>query len=722
MKKALLFSLLILMLVVLPQNAEAAGKVVIVSLSRVDVQQVAANDSMAPWLEKASVGLLNTGTAGGRSGRHLYVTLGAGSRALGTDNTRLAFLQEEEYNGTEAGKIFSRHQGLLPTGKILHVGMAELIRVNQTLSYPVQPGLLGNVLHEAGKKTALLGNADAQQFNREAAAMLADSEGQIDLGQIGSAILIHDDEFPYGVRLDKEQMWQEFTDVYPEADVVLIDWGDTVRFEMYRPQLLEEVATRIEAAIFSDVAWLLTRLSETMEADDVLLLLAAVPSSGEMGAANLGLLAALGGPFSPQQLLTSAATRRTGLATVTDIAPLILEQVGLSIPTAMLGRPISVAKGGNVTDLLAMQVEIDRIFHLRAPLLKTYVVFQIIFVLGALANMFIRIIPMRRFEGALLGLMMFPLVLLYLPLDRMSLTAGFAVTIVAVSIAVYGLQQWLQGPVERFAVVAMGTSVSLLVDVMRSAQLMKVSVLGYDPVSGARYYGIGNEYMGVWVGATILGAVAVLTLWPRWRRLLLTLVTAYFMVVLLLMVAPAGGANFGGTLTAMIAFFVTLSVLMQLCFSWRSGAIIFSVVVTVAVLAVLINTRVSQNIQSHLGRTLVLLQNDGWLALRDIIVRKGTMNLKLIRYSQWSRALLAFLAVLAVLFYRPRGVLRDIHKMYPALAAGFLGIIAGSVTALLVNDSGVVAAATTLLYAGVPIIILASRVVQQITFSSKSDK
>ena len=89
------------------------------------------------------------------------------------------------------------------------------------------------------------------------------------------------------------------------------------------------------------------------------------------------------------------------------------------------------------------------------------------------------------------------------------------------------------------------------------------------------------------------------------------------------------------------------------------------------------------------------------------------MNLKLLRYSQWSRVFLAFLGVFAVLFFRPYGVVRKLRETYPAIAAGFLGIIAGSLTALCFNDSGVVAAATTLLYAGVPMIILVSQILRQ---------
>src|SRR5690606_32230034 len=47
-------------------------------------------------------------------------------------------------------------------------------------------------------------------------------------------------------------------------------------------------------------------------------------------------------------------------------------------------------------------------------------------------------------------------------------------------------------------------TIALLADGMFGAVGIKHSLLGYDPVVGARFYGIGNEYMGVLVGSTIL--------------------------------------------------------------------------------------------------------------------------------------------------------------------------------------------------------------------------
>ena len=704
--------IVMILLVTSPGSCSAEGKVVIVALTRASLIEAAANESMAPWLLRGSVSLLNISTAARPTSEHLYVTLGAGSRAIAPESVKLALSQHEEYLGVEAGALFLRHQGKKPSGQILHLGMAEMERVNRALQHPVQPGLLGDALREGGKVSAVIGNADSLVLAREAVAMLADSAGEVALGDVSKAVLKQDELFPFGWRTDREKVWQTFESIYSGADVVLVDWGDFIRLQKYRQHLREPVAKRLENEIFSDVSWFLNRVFVKLFPEDVLILL--LPLSTEQGdVSQFGFLAALGGPFPPGGLLTSATTRRAGIVAATDVAPLVLEQVGLPTPGKMLGMTISVANPGGVPELLQMQTEIGRIFRLRPLLMKTYVFFQIVLVLGALFNMFVRIMPMRRFEAPLLGLMLFPLLVLLLPLHKVSMVMSFVLVSLAVMIAATLLQKLLHEPVQRFAAVAVSTSLALVLDLLRDAPLMKVSVLGYDAVSGARYYGLGNEYMGVLVGSTVLAVVTVLALASRYRRALYPVAAIYFLFVLLLIVAPGGGANFGGTITAVAAFVVTSMVLAQVRPGWRNGLAVLALLTVVAVVAVFLNLRVPQTAQSHLGRTIALLERDGWQALQDVIYRKAAMNVRLFRYSQWSRAFLAFLGVMAVLFYRPRGVLRDVQQMYPLLVAGFLGIIAGSVAAFLVNDSGVVAAATTLLYAGVPVILLTGRVVEQ---------
>jgi hypothetical protein len=679
--------------------------VVIVTFNRTSLAQVAADPSLGPWLERGAVGLLNTGTAGRPTSEHAYTTLGAGSRALGTEYTRLAFNREEEYTGLTAAEIYRRHQGREPGGEVIMLAPAAAARANRTLRYPVTPGLLGGTLHGAGKLTAVLGNSDGGSYSREAVALLADQAGQVALGNVSRSLLRKDPLYPHGLRLDAEAMIGAFTSVFEQADVVLVDWGDTGRLDDYRPLLAAAAANTLREEIFAEAAVFLAGILEQMEQNDVLLLLSPSPPAGESAGGLLGWAALVGRDIMPGSLLISPTTRRPGVVTLTDVAPTVLNRLGLAWPGTMVGRPFGVAGEGGAGALLVMQAQIDRVFRLRPPLLKTYVFFQIVVVLGSVLNLFFHITRPKYFEAPLYGLLLFPLVALFLPLHAVSVPVSFVLTTLALVSAVALLYVLFRHPAARFAALGAATALALLFDLLRDAPLMKVSVLGYDVLIGARYYGLGNEYMGVLVGSSLLGAAALLQLYPR-RRLLLPLLALALAAGVLLLVAPGGGANFGGTVTAAVGSLVTLLVIAQVRPGWRSGGGLAMLLLGLAAAAVFLNTRVPEGAQSHLGRTLSLLGGEGWQALEDVVSRKAAMNARLFRYSQWSRAFVLFLLVLGVLFYRPRGVLAGVRSRYPFLSAGFLGIIAGSITAFLLNDSGVVAAATTLLYAGVPVILL----------------
>src|SRR5690606_15577095 len=71
-----------------------------------------------------------------------------------------------------------------------------------------------------------------------------------------------------------------------------------------------------------------------------------------------------------------------------------------------------------------------------------------------------------------------------------------------------------------FVALSLATAAALVADVTQGAPLIKSSLLGYDPITGARFYGIGNEYMGVLIGTTLVGATGLLDRFPRrsWLR------------------------------------------------------------------------------------------------------------------------------------------------------------------------------------------------------------
>ena len=74
------------------------------------------------------------------------------------------------------------------------------------------------------------------------------------------------------------------------------------------------------------------------------------------------------------------------------------------------------------------------------------------------------------------------------------------------------------------------------------------------------------------------------------------------------------------------------------------------------------------------------------------------MNIRLFSVTIWSKVLVATLMVFAILFYKPYGELKKVFNRYSYLSKGWAGIVVASITAFMVNDSGVVAAATCLIF------------------------
>ena len=172
--------------------------------------------------------------------------------------------------------------------------------------------------------------------------------------------------------------------------------------------------------------------------------------------------------------------------------------------------------------------------------------------------------------------------------------------------------------------------------------------------------------------------------------------------------SPTGGQP-GGTLSAAAAFGVSQAGLVKLVFphrprlSWK-GACAFSVslfaLLSLALLWAL-NIRAPQANPSHVGRFGEMFQQRGLEVFWETASRKLAMNWRLVRYSIWSRVFVTFLGLQGLLFFYPLGLLKSLKQEQPYLLLGMGAALVGSIAALLTNDSGVVAAATMLLF-GVP--------------------
>ncbi len=101
---------------------------------------------------------------------------------------------------------------------------------------------------------------------------------------------------------------------------------------------------------------------------------------------------------------------------------------------------------------------------------------------------------------------------------------------------------------------------------------------------------------------------------------------------------------------------------------------------------------------SHIGQAFELTRQQGLPALAGIFRRKVSMNLKLVRYSLWSRVLLMLILTLSTVFFGPYRRSLRLQRNKPTLTGCLRGAVIAAILALIANDSGVVAGATALLF------------------------
>jgi uncharacterized membrane protein len=278
---------------------------------------------------------------------------------------------------------------------------------------------------------------------------------------------------------------------------------------------------------------------------------------------------------------------------------------------------------------------------------------------------------------------------------------GLVVLILALGLIV------TRSPYKSFGWLCAAVTLTVAADLARGAVLLRDSIMSYTPVDGARYYGIGNEHMGSAISAAVIAAGFLASLLARKRALRMLLLCAVLAVVVVAIGLPSIGANAGGAMSAVAAAAVGLIL-------WHGRRIDrkFAVIAALSVLAalgllLLVDSMRSGGAQSHVGRAAQLIRSGGAGQILIIIERKVSMNLMLLQHSAWSKLLLAsVVAVIALLYSRRLDVLARL-RANAFVHSGVIAAAVGALAALLLNDSGVVAAATAFIYVWTAVLLAA---------------
>jgi len=240
--------------------------------------------------------------------------------------------------------------------------------------------------------------------------------------------------------------------------------------------------------------------------------------------------------------------------------------------------------------------------------------------------------------------------------------------------------------------IALITSLVIVVDTLTGGRLNGGSMLSGFQVRGLRFYGIGNECMGILIGMTLLAV-----LWVRQRmrgdRFRFSgslLLLAYMALVVAVLGLPSLGADVGGAITAVVAF--------GLCYKGILGRRpkVYDVVLLLVLSGALVTVfglldLLLRERGSHAWLTMRMVGDQGWSYLWNTITRKVSFNFQILGTRQGETALMAFVPFFMLWF---AGVQKRFSRSLdgrPEIANGFIAVAVGAAVAFVVNDSGSVA-------------------------------
>jgi hypothetical protein len=379
--------------------------------------------------------------------------------------------------------------------------------------------------------------------------------------------------------------------------------------------------------------------------------------------------------------LTSDSTRMRGYVLSTDIAPTILERLGLPVPDEMDGQPIQTEGDPDPAFLRRLDDRLAVTEPRRDPVIGGSVL-----IWGGLAALAGLAFGWRGLRAALpllaVTVAYLPAVLLLTAALEPSelaerLIAGLgspALALVTLRLAcVYG----------ALAIAAAASVVGYGSDVIAGSGLTELSLMGPNPAGGVRFFGIGNELEATVAALVPIATSAALVAWvpqvsPRRAALA-------FAVTGLVAVAAFAPGRFGADVGAAIAIPVGVAVAVAVCLGGPRRRLLLLFAVPIGALAALAAADLLLGGDAHLTRSV--LRSGGFDQLGDVVERRLRLSAaNFARYAPTPMLWIAALAIVAGIWQRRR--IEAWFGNRRTAWAGFLGAAAATVAGTLANDSG----------------------------------
>jgi hypothetical protein len=408
---------------------------------------------------------------------------------------------------------------------------------------------------------------------------------------------------------------------------------------------------------------------EASAGDDLLIAIAAPDGSGDLLAAGIH-----GASFDGE--LTSDSTRTDGLVLSTDLAPIILDRLGVEVPDEMVGSEIRTEGSPDAADVAELE---DRLEDRPSRDLTVLLPLAVWAALAALAALAGRGRPALRLLA--LATAWAPFVLLV----TSGVDAGEAATALGVGLgspALAAACDRLFGGYLGLAVACGVTVAAYAVDVVAGSPFSALSVLGPNPGYGVRFFGVGNELEAILTTLTLVGSGAWLATRPGLEPR--AAATWFIGLAALAAVAFAPG-RFGADVGAAIVLGVgaATAASLSLGLSMRRT---MAAVLAAGVLGLLALVAVDEVFGgAHFTRSVLGAGETSQVA--DVFQRRLDLMVHTFTHPVYPELLVITALVLLAGFVRSATILGWFGDRWPARYA-YVGALVGVLVGTLANDSG----------------------------------
>ena len=546
-------------------------------------------------------------------------------------------------------------------------------------------------LHMSGKQVDLLGDC-----NGDDTGTYTPQTNFIGLAS-GDSLLISaaNPRAPGGKTTDATLVWKAVRTRLVNHDLVVVQWGDLVRLERERilglvnPQSYQVHRANVirELNKFAQIAAVNVNGREFPFPLTVWIVAPSPPlSHGRWNQLSVAWkINNTPGAGVPRDL-TSATTHTPGLIASRDLAPTLLSELGIAIPTAMTGSDcFSTTATPQSRDFMG---QIDRMASmtqkLQTPLfsvlgtisgLSAFVCLYVLVTKRVCArHTAVLLFLLRLTPGWMFALLLVPM---FKPETQTALLAEIAVISLLLAL--------IRSPELLYAACA----AAVLTDAIFGSHNLSQSPLSAYPLTGIRFYGIGNEFMGLAI-AGILIASSIL------RRALgsvprnITVPITLFVVSTFILVYPSFGAKAGAAVTCGITFTAAI----QRFRNKRISVWIPAIGVGLGLMMLFIATYLGRMLgaePTHVDLSVHAVSSGNAGYILSIVSRKALMAIRVAIHPGTIIGGVALLSLVALIISASRNWIDTLSNADPSYVQMLQAGVVGCGACVLFNDSGVVA-------------------------------